>query len=219
MDAASAIITLFKCWYVNFGCTSHTNQCHSKHSKVPRCDCFFYLDRHRFCCSRCDSISADQDNDRHWCTEHDIRRLQAAVDTGQFFALSNTHKNALHACTHAVVIRIFKFKHTHRHPSNGLLSGSSRVSHYQKGETNLDFTEAGDSEWQWHQLGHMQICTSLQRDNYASTAPHCSVFLQARCPSCHPTNSVKALKALVFTLKCSNIVTFEGNNQDYHTSL
>ena len=113
MDAASAIITLFKCWYVNFGCTSHTNQCHSKHSKVPRCDCFFYLDRHRFCCSRCDSISADQDNDRHWCTEHDIRRLQAAVDTGQFFALSNTHKNALHACTHAVVIRIFKFKHTH----------------------------------------------------------------------------------------------------------
>jgi len=25
--------------------------------------------------------------------------------------------------------------------------------------------------------------------------PHHSVFLQARCPSCHPTNSVKALKA------------------------
>ena len=25
-------------------------------------------------------------------------------------------------------------------------------------------------------------------------APHHSVFLQARCPSCHPTNSVKALK-------------------------
>jgi len=28
------------------------------------------------------------------------------------------------------------------------------VSHYQKGKTNLDFTEASDSEWQWHQLGH-----------------------------------------------------------------
>jgi len=25
---------------------------------------------------------------------------------------------------------------------------------YQKGKTNLDFTEARDSEWQWHQLGH-----------------------------------------------------------------
>jgi len=26
--------------------------------------------------------------------------------------------------------------------------------------------------------------------------PHHSVFLQAGCPSCHPTNSVKALKAI-----------------------
>jgi len=29
------------------------------------------------------------------------------------------------------------------------------VSQYQKGKTNLDFTEARDYEWQWHQLGHM----------------------------------------------------------------
>ena len=28
------------------------------------------------------------------------------------------------------------------------------VGQYQKGKTNLDFTEARDSEWQWHQLGH-----------------------------------------------------------------
>jgi len=40
------------------------------------------------------------------------------------------------------------------------------VSRYQKGETNVDFTEARDSEWQWHQLGHMQVCTSLQTDNH-----------------------------------------------------
>jgi len=26
----------------------------------------------------------------------------------------------------------------------------------------MDFTEARDSEWQWHQLRHMQVCTSLQ---------------------------------------------------------
>ena len=25
---------------------------------------------------------------------------------------------------------------------------------------NLDFTEARDSEWQWHQLDRMQVCTS-----------------------------------------------------------
>jgi len=30
----------------------------------------------------------------------------------------------------------------------------TRVSRYQKAKTNLDFTEARDSEWQWHQLGH-----------------------------------------------------------------
>jgi len=43
------------------------------------------------------------------------------------------------------------------------------VSRYQKGKTNLDFTEARDSEWQWHQLGRMQVCTSIQTDNHAST--------------------------------------------------
>jgi len=68
------------------------------------------------------------------------------------------------------------------------------VSRYQKGKTSLDFTEATDSEWQWHQLGHMQVCILLQTDNHASTPP--LSFLQAGCPSCHPTNSVKALKAM-----------------------
>jgi len=77
---------------------------------------------------------------------------------------------------------------------NGPLSGTTQVNWYQKGKTNLDFTEARDSEWQWHQLGHMQVCTSLQTDNHANTLP--LSFLQARCPSCHPTNSVKALKGI-----------------------
>jgi len=45
------------------------------------------------------------------------------------------------------------------------------VSWYQKGKTNLDFTEARDDEWQWHQLGHMQVCTSLQTGNHTSTPP------------------------------------------------
>ena len=84
--------------------------------------------------------------------------------------------------------------HTHTHPFNSPFSGTTQVSRYQKGKTNLDFTEARHSEWQWHQLGHMQICTSLQIDNHASTPP--LSFLQVGCPSCRPTNSVKALKAI-----------------------
>jgi len=71
------------------------------------------------------------------------------------------------------------------------------VSRYQKGKTNLDFSEAREGEWQWHQLGRVQVCTSLQTDNHASTPP--LSFLQAGCPSCRPTNSVKPLKSRVLT--------------------
>ena len=87
--------------------------------------------------------------------------------------------------------------HTHTHPFNGPFSRTTQVSRYQKGKTNLDFTEARDSEWQWNLLDHMQVCTSLQTDKHTSTPP--LSFLQAGCPSCRPTNSVKALKATHYT--------------------
>jgi len=63
------------------------------------------------------------------------------------------------------------------------------VNLYQKGKTNLDFTEARDREWQWHQLDHMQVCTLLRTDNHANT-PSLN-FSQAGCPSGRPTNSVQ----------------------------
>jgi len=69
------------------------------------------------------------------------------------------------------------------------------VSQYQKSKTNLAFTEATDSEGQWHQLGRMQVCTSLQTDNHASTPP--LSFLLAGCRSGHLANSVSALKAVM----------------------
>ena len=62
-------------------------------------------------------------------------------------------------------------RNTHTHPFNGPLSGTTRVIWYQKGKTSLDFTEARDSEWQWHPLGHMQISTSFQSENHAGTPP------------------------------------------------
>jgi len=58
------------------------------------------------------------------------------------------------------------------------------VCRYQKGKTNLDFTEARDSEWQGLQLGHMQVCTSLQIDNHASTPP--LKFFTGRMPCLLP---------------------------------
>jgi len=68
----------------------------------------------------------------------------------------------------------------------GLFSRTIWVSRYQKGKTNLDFTGARDSAWQWHHLGHMQVCTQLQTDNHASTPP--LSFLQA-LPAAQPTAS------------------------------
>jgi len=78
--------------------------------------------------------------------------------------------------------------HTHTHPFNDPLSGTSRVGRYQKGKTNLYFTEARDSEWQWHQLGHMQVCTPLQTDNHTSTPP-LSFCKPDALPAAQPTVS------------------------------
>jgi len=75
-----------------------------------------------------------------------------------------------------------------------ILSGAIWVSQYQKGKikTNLDFLEqetVNNSEISW------TICKSAPCSSQITMpGPHHS-FLQAVCPSCHPTNSVKALKA------------------------
>jgi len=95
--------------------------------------------------------------------------------------------------------------YTQTHPFNGHLPGTTRVSRYQKGKTNLDFTGARDSESQWHQLGRVQVCTSLQTDNHASTPP--LSFLQTGCPSCRSTNCLKALKAIYTAYNQLNIQT------------
>ena len=97
--------------------------------------------------------------------------------------------------SHWIIVRAVIICNTHTH--NGPVSGTTLVSWYQKGKITLDITEARDSEWKWHQLGNMQVCTSLQTDNHASTPP-LNFYIQAGCLSCHPTNRVKALNALLY---------------------
>ena len=47
------------------------------------------------------------------------------------------------------------------------------------------------------------VCKSAPRSRQITTpTPHRSVFLQAGCPSCRPTNSVKALKATNYSIHC-----------------
>ena len=117
---------------------------------------------------------------RCWCRRACVSTWSRAVYNGSCLRDSSDAACGYYYCTHT-------------HPFNGPFSETTQVSQYQKGKTNLDFTEARDSGWQWHQLGHMKVCISLQTDNHASTPP--LSFLQAGCPSCRPTNSVKALKA------------------------
>ena len=79
-------------------------------------------------------------------------------------------------------------QHTHTHPFNSRFSRTTWVGRYQKGKTNLDFTEARDSEWLWHQLG---ICKSAPRSRQITTpAPHHSVFYRPDAlPATQPTAS------------------------------
>jgi len=58
----------------------------------------------------------------------------------------------------------------------------------------VDFTEAKDSEWQWHQLGHMQVCTSLQTDNHARTPP--LSFFTGRMPFLPPNQQRESTEGI-----------------------
>jgi len=103
-------------------------------------------------------------------------KLLLSIDTTDY--LKQFRKIVIMFCTH-----------THTHPFNGPFSRTTRVGRYQKGKTNLDFVEARDSEWQWHQLGCMQVCTTLQTDNHASTSP--LSFLQF-CTHIYQKTSINA---------------------------
>jgi len=93
-----------------------------------------------------------------------FKRFQQAwsfVDQTKFYVACN---NMVDAYTSVVQTQMVKYyttalpeshpredykeliQHTYIHPFNGPLSGTTRVSRYQKGKTNLDFTEARGSE-------------------------------------------------------------------------
>ena len=88
-----------------------------------------------------------------------------------------------------LILRRFFSRITHTHTFNGPFS--------RTGKTNLDFTEARDSEWQWHQLGHMQVCTSHQTDNHASTSP--LSFFTGRVPFLPPNQQCQSTEGRIFS--------------------
>jgi len=62
-------------------------------------------------------------------------------------------------------------QHTHTHPFNGPLSRTTRVSRYQKGKTNLDFTEASVAVASAGPYASLHLALQI-----TMPAPHHSVF-------------------------------------------
>ena len=88
-------------------------------------------------------------------------------------SMINQHIYLKKKCSYKTEIILWKLLLLHLF--NSPLSRTTQVSRYQKGKTNLDFTEARDSEWQWHQLG---MCKSAPHSRQITTpAPHHSVFI------------------------------------------
>jgi len=81
--------------------------------------------------------------------------------------------------------------HTHTHTavswSTRILSGTTQVSRHQKGKTNLHLLKQ-ESEWQWHQLGHMQICTLTQTQRRQHPTTH-FFYRPDALPAAQPTVS------------------------------
>jgi len=141
-------------------------------------------------------------------TKYDIRTLSLSLSLYELFERSSylhwlmtdrwmdreTHDASVYCTSIASHTRTRTCTHTQSF--NGLFSRTTRVGQYQKDKPFWILLKQEVMGWQWHQLNHIQIiCTSLQTDNHASTSS-LHIFLQAGCPSCRPTNSVKAMKAI-----------------------
>ena len=146
-------------------------------------------DRTRLPCVHCSHCCHNPEHSIHTRQQHPADSLSIshpAIQLPQLvyfiYQMVNFSLFVCQGCNHySLITRLITSTHTDTHSFNGPLSRTTRVAR---------FTEARDSEWKWHQLGHMQVSTSFQTDNHASTPAG---------PSCCRTNSVKALKAKAST--------------------
>ena len=98
-------------------------------------------------------------------------QLQVECRTGK---VRQSGTNVLPLCYATNLAVTKQHTHTHTHTFNGSFSGTTRVSRYQKGKTNLDFTEqetVSGSGIRW------ALCKSARCSRQITTpAPHHSVF-------------------------------------------
>jgi len=93
------------------------------------------------------------------------------------------------------------------------LSGTIQVSQYQKGKTSLHLLEKDIVSGSGISLA---ICKYTPHPRHITMlASHHSDFLQAGCPSCHPTNSIKELKAKRRNKYISSNIQWRQENGTY----
>jgi len=95
---------------------------------------------------------------------------------------------------------VYIWQNYHNYTRLGLFSRTMWVSRYHKGKTSLDLNEARDDRVLGCSGISWTICKKsppLSRQITTPT-PHHSFFLHARCSSWRPTNSVRALKAIIW---------------------
>ena len=109
--------------------------------------------------------------------------------------------------------------HTHTQTFNSPLSGTTRVSRYQKGKTNLDFTEARESGISW------DICKSAPRSRQITMHPTAQ-FFTGQMPFLLPnqqrqSTEGKALKAVCqwLTQKTSSLLQTLCSWSDYKRTM
>jgi len=119
-----------------------------------------------------------QENLCNFCvTQPRIQTNAKTVDESYDFSLvcctvSDSHHNRSdvhtnkHTDTHMTIFH-YSIRGTPTHPHNRFTALLDFVRDYPceqvpERQNQSGFTGARDSEWQWHLLGHMQICTSSQ---------------------------------------------------------
>ena len=103
-----------------------------------------------------------------------------SAENGNILAAQYTYK----------LIEIIQYTYTHTHLMAFVWESGEQ---YQKGKTNLDFTEARN-KWVAVASAGPYANLHLVPDRQPCQQPT-TQFLQALGPSCRPTNSIKALKA------------------------
>jgi len=90
---------------------------------------------------------------------------------------------------------------TQTHSFNSPFPRTTQVSRYQKGKTNLDFSEARDSKWQWHQLGYMRLHLAPDRQPHQHPT---TLFFTGRIPFLPPNQQCQSTERKLYTIIKAN---------------